>query len=66
VVVVARGVGVVQAQPMAMAKAARRSRVVKIRARGLRKPLQQRKQRHQQQPNRLLQPSQSAVFWAAS
>jgi hypothetical protein len=66
VVVVARAVAVVQAQPVAMAKVARRSRVVRIRVRGLLKPLQQRKQRHQQQPSRLLQPSQSAVFWAGS
>lgn len=65
-VAVARAAGVVQALPVAMAKVVRRSRVVRTRARGPLKPLQQRKQRHQQQPSRLLQPSQSAVFWAVS
>ena len=65
-VVVAPGVGVVQAQPVATAKVARRSRVVRIRARRPPNPLQQPRQRHQQQPSRLLHPSQSVVSWAAS
>jgi len=66
VVVVARGVGVVPAQQVATAKVVGRSRVVRIRVRSPLRPLQQPKQRHPQQPSRLLQPSQSAVFWAVS
>ena len=66
VVAVARAAGVVQALPVATAKVTRRIRVVRIRARSPLNPLQQRKQRHQQQPSRLLHPSQSAVFWAVS
>ena len=65
-VVVARAVGMVQAQQVATAKVVGRSRVVRIRARGPLRPLQQPKPRHLQQPSRLLQPSQSAVFWAVS